>query len=91
MDEYKSTDNRNWYAYDGIGNPFMHTSYYRITVKPTVVRGEKLGAILGINDCHCPSLLSENLRQYIADALFSGQAQPNAAGPDNRYFVYMKG
>ncbi|MBB6270420.1 hypothetical protein HDF26_000847 [Pedobacter cryoconitis] len=83
---------RSWYAFIG-GNPIEITNYYKATVKHSCLCGDQICAIYavdaGANNLHPPFPLSDNMKQYIQNALITGQIQPEI--PYNtRKYVYLK-
>ena len=79
---------RCWYAYNGVGDPFLISSYFLATVKPSCINGCKICAIYAPNCGPTPSVLSTNMRTYIANIIISCIAQPNTL-PYKKY-VYGK-
>jgi len=70
-----------WYAYNTANkctnDPFLASSYRRLSVKPTCLDGWSICAILA-NGCGTlpTSPLSNNIQLYIANGLATGLAQP---------------
>lgn len=81
---------RSWYAYLGFGEPTSFSSYARLTVKHSCLCGNRICAIYVAADTfRLESPLSENLQQYIRDALITGQLQPESPSGTKKY-VYLK-
>lgn len=77
---------RFWYAYNGIGDPFLSSSYNIVFIKP--------GCINGFNSCaiyaYGPPFLSSRMRNYIGYLMIEGVAQPSMPAGAKKY-VYGKG
>lgn len=81
---------RCWYAYDGIGDPFLASSYIIITVKPGCINGCTVCAIyVPACDVNPSSPLSQNMMVYIANLLATCIAQPSLP-PGAKKYVYGK-
>ena len=84
---------RFWYAYNGIGDPYLPSSYNIILSrppqpppKPTCVNGTRVCAIYtplgGINPT---TPLSSNIRLYIANFFLTTVAQPDSSSGTKKY------
>lgn len=80
---------RAWYVYDGMGNPFLNSSYILAPKKPTCLSGCKLCAIYEFNGGSSPSLLSGNIRNYIISLIMTPIAQPDSPF-GTKIYVYGK-
>ncbi|MNR11269.1 hypothetical protein D3C85_1275620 [compost metagenome] len=81
---------RSWYAYLGFGDPTSFTSYARLTVKHQCLCGDRICAIYVAADTfRLESPLSDNLQEYIRNALLTGQIQPERPTGTKKY-VYLK-
>ncbi|RAJ32965.1 hypothetical protein [Pedobacter cryoconitis] len=80
---------RAWYAYNGVGDPFLVSSYNLAIVKPACINGSKICAIYEFNGGSNPQLLSTNIRKYIASLQLSPVAQPESPIGAKKY-VYGK-
>lgn len=66
----------HWFAYDGVGNPYVPASYLRTNIAPNCDGGCKICAVyLDDNSLGNPSTLGPVLT-YIANALITQVAQP---------------
>jgi len=79
---------RTWYAYNGVGDPLLISSYNLASVKPACINGSRICAIYAYNGGVSPSVLSTNLRLYIANIQVATVAQPDSSL--TRKFVYGK-
>jgi hypothetical protein len=80
----------NWYAYIGVGDPTLSTSYRIVSVKVACTpSGVVICAIyLPGNDVY-PDGFDQRTLLYIANTLATQIAQPT--GPGVMRFVYLKG
>ena len=80
---------RNWYSYNGIGDPLLNTSYIQAFVKPSCINGSTVCAIYapGLSTPTAP--LSTRLRNYIANVLLAFIPQPDSNLAFKKY-VYAK-
>lgn len=78
---------RAWYAYNGVGDPFLISSYYFATVKPNCLNGYRGCAIYVPNGGPSPALLSANIRNYIANLAITFIPQPQGS-PEVKFYVY---
>lgn len=76
---------RNWYAYIGMGDPTLASSYSFSTVVPTCVNGCKICAVLAPGTA--TPTLSTNLRAYIIAGLVTSMQQPPPAVDLVRYLL----
>lgn len=84
----------SWYAYLGQGkDPYVNTSYKRVTIDPLCLNGCTICAIYLLGETlNPPSILSVttlNMQKYITDSLVAQSPQPNGLGV--KHFVYLKG
>ena len=79
---------RQWYAYNGIGDPLLSSSYNIAPTTPLCVNGWKICAILSPGTS-TPAALSVNLRAYIASGQVTGLQQPPPAVDMVRY-LFMR-
>lgn len=80
---------RIWYAYIS-GDPYQVSSYFRVTIKPTFLCGDRICAINAPDNGQSPAdPLSNNLQRYIHDGLETGMYQPEK--PLNaKAYVYLR-
>jgi len=82
--------NRSWYAYMGIGDPSLCSSYVKVSVRHTCICGTKICAIYATGEDFRPTEpLSDNMQQYIKKALATGRIQPERPF-GSRKFVYLR-
>lgn len=80
---------RSWYAYDGMGSPFLSSSYNLTFIKPACLNGCKVCAIYATGTGPSPTTLSTNIRAYIINMMTSTVAQPtNPSGV--KIYLYAK-
>jgi len=80
---------RFWYAYNGIGDPLLISSYNLSSVKPACVNGGNICAIYTPSGAGTPASLSSNIRTYIADLQLTLIARPDSSLAIKKY-VYGK-
>ncbi|MBB5646278.1 hypothetical protein [Pedobacter cryoconitis] len=80
---------RSWYSYNGVGDPILISSYNLATLKPACINGTRICAIYAYNGGPSPTVLSTNLRLYIANVQLSTVAQPDSSSATKKY-VYGK-
>ncbi|MET4142839.1 hypothetical protein [Pedobacter sp. UYP1] len=80
---------RAWYSYNGIGDPLLIASYIFAPIKPACLNGVNICSIYTPNGGPNPSVLSANIRNYIANTLSTLVAQPDA-NPGLKKYVYGK-
>ncbi|MBB5646279.1 hypothetical protein [Pedobacter cryoconitis] len=80
---------RSWYSYNGVGDPILISSYNLATLKPACINGTRICAIYAYNGGPSPTVLSTNLRAYIANVQLSTVAQPDSSSATKKY-VYGK-
>ena len=80
---------RSWYAYNGVGDPLQIASYILTTVRPTCLNGSRICAIYTPAGGPTPSILSTNIRNYIANVFGILIAQPDA-NPGIKKYAYGK-
>ncbi|MCX2483394.1 hypothetical protein [Pedobacter sp. MR2016-24] len=91
MAEWTSYENKAWYVYNGIGDPYHPTSYRRVNSKPKCEQGKRICAIYtGSGDIFPDSPLSGNITQYIAEAMVTNSTQPPCIKKRTKIFVYLK-
>lgn len=78
---------RNWYAYNGIGDPLLASSYNFSPVLPTCVNGWKVCAIYASGSVTPVAPLSANIRSYVSAGMVTGLQQPPPALDLVRYLV----
>ena len=83
-------ENKCWYTYNGIGDPYQASSYRKVECKPSGLLGSKICAIYATGSFTPIAPLSTNIQQYIATALVTSSAQPPLLKKRSRYFVYLK-
>ncbi|WGQ08882.1 hypothetical protein QG516_20430 [Pedobacter gandavensis] len=77
----------NWYSYDGVGDPALPGSYYKMAVNPNCLSGGSIICAIYLDDtANVPSNISAVLT-YIANAQATLVSQPPGA---DRRFVYVK-
>lgn len=80
---------RSWYVYDGMGSPFLNSSYNLTFIKPACINGCKVCAIYAAGTGPAPTTISGNIRTYIINMMTSTVAQP--ADPTGvKIFLYGK-
>lgn len=80
---------RTWYAYNGIGDPYIAPSYLIASMKPTCKDGIRICAIYATGTGLTPAVLSSNIRGYIADLQLTLVARPDS-NPAIKKYVYGK-
>lgn len=80
---------RNWYAYNGIGDPLLVSSYNLALSKPTCINGNILCAIYAFGFGPTPTYISVNMRFYIQNAQLTLITQPDLP-PNSKKYVYLK-
>lgn len=91
MGKWKKYENKGWYCYNGVGDPYHASSYRRVNSKPSGETGKYICAIYA--DCgHITpqAPLSSNIQQYIAEAMVSGGSQPPHPRVREKCFVYVR-
>ena len=78
----------NWYAYTGIGDPTVASSYRLTSIKPSCLTGEEICAIYLNQSAAIPSTF-DGVTTYIANALATQSPQPS--GLLVKPFVYLRG
>ncbi len=72
---------KNWFAYDGRGNPNLPASYARANVEPNCTGGCNICAIyLNDESLGNPGSLAE-VQDYISNALITQVPQPTGGQP----------
>ena len=79
---------RCWYAYNGIGDPLLPSSYNLSLAKPICLNGSIVCAIYAPGCGLSPSLLSASMRKYVKDGQLQLVAQPFSPFGAKKY-VYM--
>lgn len=79
---------KNWFSYDGVGDPTSPGSYYLMTVKPNCNSGGSIICAIYVDDDGpgTPGTLNDVL-DYIANAQATLVSQPNGG---SKRFVYVK-
>lgn len=80
---------RRWYAYNGISDPIVITSYEASLFPPSCQNGVRICAIYATGTGAQPAALSSNMRGYIADLQLTLVARPNGTAGVKKY-VYGK-
>lgn len=83
---------KSWYAFIGGDDVFNPMNYIRLTngSKHICLCGDKICAVyLPDNGRHPQSPISDNLQNYITNALVSGQLQPQIPWASKKY-VYLR-
>ncbi|WP_342328702.1 hypothetical protein [Pedobacter sp. FW305-3-2-15-E-R2A2] len=78
----------NWYAYTGVGDPTLSTSYRLSSVKPSCNLGVQICTIY-LNQTDAIPSAFDGVTTYIANALATQTSQPTGAGV--KRFVYLRG
>ena len=78
---------RFWYSYNGVGDPFLTTSYNQSLVKPTCINGPRICAIYSPGATNPTSPLSTRLRTYISNIFVALTAQPES---NVKKYVYAR-
>ncbi|MBB6501665.1 hypothetical protein [Pedobacter cryoconitis] len=78
-----------WYAYNGVGDPTLSSSYSKITGAPGCLNGPTVCAIYVQGGTFPVSPLPANILQYIADGQAKSVAQPQLP-VGSKFFVYLK-
>lgn len=77
----------SWYAYNGVGDPFIPASYVRMTQSPSCTGSCQICAVFLTDNTVIPATpFSANRIEYISDALGTQTPQPTS-GPT---FVLLK-
>ncbi|RAJ35445.1 hypothetical protein [Pedobacter cryoconitis] len=76
---------RSWYAYNGVGDPVTLSSYNFAFSKPACISGGRLCAIYATGTGVNPSVISANLRGYIADVQLTLVARPDGSAAIKKY------
>ncbi|MGY0036923.1 hypothetical protein [Pedobacter sp. NJ-S-72] len=82
---------RLWYTFIGGNDPTNFLNYYKISVKHECLCGNQICAVYvaGNGNSHPDTNFSQNIQQYIKDALSTGQIQPEIPFNTKKY-VYLK-
>jgi len=81
---------RAWFAYNGLGSPILPEYYLLMSDKPACRNGFVICAIYARDSAgEVPSVISTNLRRYIADGLSNGVPEPRLPRSAKKY-VYMR-
>lgn len=80
---------RSWYAYNGIGDVNIPSSYLYSPSVPTCRSGFALCSIYAVYAGAHPFEISQNLQNYIASGLQNGVPEPAIPAGAKKY-VYMK-
>lgn len=80
---------RSWYVYDGMGSPFLASSYNFTFIKPTCFHGCRVCAIYAAGVGSIPTSISNNIRAYIINMMMSPVAQP-VEPPGVKIYLYGK-
>ena len=78
---------RCWYTYTG-GNALEPSSHFRSSTKPSCLTGPSICAIYAPSCDISPSPFSQNMQNYISNALTTQVPQPSGVG--NKKYVYLK-
>ncbi|SHG10531.1 hypothetical protein [Pedobacter caeni] len=77
-----------WYAYNGIGDPFIPSSYVKTTTNPTCTTGPFVCAIDLVDSTTIPTTaFNYNRLDYIANGLATLTPQPTGS----QIYLYLKG
>lgn len=81
---------RAWFAFIGTGNPILPENYILSEDIPACRNGFTICAIYAADSGgETPSLISRNMRRYIANGLTNGVAEPRLPVAAKKY-VYMR-
>lgn len=80
---------RFWYAYNGIGDPLLASSYNAATVRPGCANGPNVCAIYAVGAATPATPLSTNIKNYIANIQLTLIASPDSSLALKKY-VYGK-
>lgn len=81
---------RDWFAYIGEGNPLLPENYIISFDTPACRSGFSICAIYAADSAgSSPSVISANMRQYIANGLTNGVPEPRLPLAAKKY-VYMR-
>lgn len=77
---------RAWYAYNGVSDPYLFTSYSLSNGTPGCIDGNDPCAIFVYNGGSIPEgSFSANIRIYIADLMVTSLAQPQLPSNTKKY------
>jgi len=79
----------NWYAYNGVGDPTVASSYRKINGLPGCAGGAEVCAIYTTGGNFPTSPLTGNILSYIASGQAQLVAQPQSPA-GSKLFVYMR-
>jgi len=83
---------RAWYVFNGstdTGASDLPENYAFTTSTPTCQNGRALCAIYAVYGGTLPSVISSNLKQYIADGRATGAAQPTDPAGSKLYAYFL--
>lgn len=81
---------RFWFSYDNINNLYHPASYRRQSSNPGCLNGPVLCTIYAPGAGSQPTIISHNMRRYIANGVANNIAQP-AFPTGSKFYVYLKG
>ena len=90
MSKRKHYENKAWFCYNGVGDPYHAASYRQVNCKPSGPMGNRISSIYADGFFTPISPLSANLQSYITLALTSGSSQPTVFRKRDKCFVYLK-
>ena len=91
MAENPNNKIRAWYVYKGPSFAIeLPGSYVLATTPPACLNGNQLCAIYALAGLSTPQVISNNLQEYISNALISFVSQPTSP-LGSRSFVVLKG
>ena len=80
----------NWFSYDGVGNPQLPGSYYKMDTLPNCLTGGSIVCAIYLDDVNdTPASIPGTVKRYIANAQATLVSQPIDGGTARR-FVYVK-
>jgi len=90
MSKREHYENKAWFCYNGVGDPYQAASYRQINFKPSGAFGGRISAIYADGWFTPISPLSTNVMCYISTAQITGLSQPPVFRKRDKCFVYLK-
>ena len=90
MSKRKHYENKAWFCYNGIGDPYNAASYRQVNCKPSGAVGGNISTIYATGFFTPISPLSINIQTYITMALTTGFSHPPVFRKRDKCFVYLK-
>ena len=90
MPKRKHYENKAWFCYNGVGDPYSAASYRQVNCKPSGPVGRTICSIYADGYFTPIAPLSTNVQSYITLALTTGLSQPPVFRKRDKCFVYLK-